>query len=117
MRLRRIAKAAIYKEDLAQLIVPLPRGAEPCAFLVRFLDELIPRRGVTASLSAVHRRLLTILFSATGLFALSAATSGCSTVSDADAAARVDEAELSSDGLSDLIDAIAIPQGQDPHRR
>ncbi len=42
MRLRRIAKAAIYKEDLAQLIVPLPRGAEPCAFLVRFLDDLIP---------------------------------------------------------------------------
>ena len=42
MRLRRIAKAAIYKEDLDQLIVPLPRGAEPCAFLVRFLDELIP---------------------------------------------------------------------------
>ncbi len=42
MRLRRIAKAAIYKEDLGQLIVPLPRGVEPCAHLVRFLDELIP---------------------------------------------------------------------------
>ncbi|MET0661768.1 MAG: hypothetical protein ABWZ42_01425 [Ilumatobacteraceae bacterium] len=60
----------------------------------------------------MHRRLLTILFSIIGLFALSAAASGCSTFSDADAAARVDEAELSPDGLSDLVDALA--QGRDP---
>jgi hypothetical protein len=61
----------------------------------------------------VHRRLLTILLSVTGLFALSAATSGCSTFSDADAAARVDDTELSPDGLSDLVDVIA--QGGDPN--
>ena len=46
MRLRRIAKAAKYKEDFdsrgGQLVVPLPKGSEPSAFLVHFLDELIP---------------------------------------------------------------------------
>ena len=67
---------------------------------------------MTASLTPVHRRLLTILFSVTGLFALSAATSGCSTFSDADAAARVDDTELSPDELSNLVDVLA--QGADP---
>ena len=67
---------------------------------------------MTASLTDVHRRLLTILFSVTGILALSAATSACSTVSNVDAAARVDDAELSPDQLSDLVDAIA--QGGDP---
>ncbi len=46
MRLRRIAKLAKYKEDFdnrgGQLVVPLPKGSEPSAFLVHFLDELIP---------------------------------------------------------------------------
>ena len=70
---------------------------------------------MTASLSAVHRRLLTILLSVTGLFALSAAASGCSTFSDADAAARVDDTELSPDGLAELIDVISVPQGGDPN--
>jgi hypothetical protein len=79
---------------------PVPRRADP-------------GRSLTASLSAVHRRLLTILFSITGLFALSAAASGCSTFSDADAAARVDETELPPDELSDLVDALA--QGRDPN--
>ncbi len=60
----------------------------------------------------MHRRLLTILFSVTGLFALSAATSGCSTFSDADAAARVNDTELSPDQLSSLVDVLA--QGADP---
>ena len=61
----------------------------------------------------MHRRPLTILFSVIGLFTLSAAASGCSTFSDADAAARVDEAELPPDELSDLVDALA--QGRDPN--
>ena len=46
MRLRRIAKLAKYKEDFdnrgGQLVVPLPKGSEPSAYLVHFLDELIP---------------------------------------------------------------------------
>ena len=67
---------------------------------------------MTGSLSAVHRRPLTILFSVIGLFALSAAASGCSTFSDADAAARVDEAELSPDGCRTW--STRSPQGRDP---
>jgi transcription-repair coupling factor (superfamily II helicase) len=42
MRLKRLAKAAIHKEDLRQLVVPLPRRVDPAAFLVGFLQELIP---------------------------------------------------------------------------
>jgi transcription-repair coupling factor (superfamily II helicase) len=41
MRLRRLARQAIYKEDLAQVVLPLPRGAEPASFLVAFLQELV----------------------------------------------------------------------------
>ncbi len=42
IRLKRMSKGAIYKEDLEQLVVPLPRGRDAAAFLVGFLDELIP---------------------------------------------------------------------------
>jgi len=42
MRLKRLSKGAIHKEDLRQLVVPIPRGNEPAAFLVRFLTELFP---------------------------------------------------------------------------
>lgn len=47
MRLRRLSKGAKYKEDLGQLVVPLPRRnpdgtkAEPSAYLVRFLRDLV----------------------------------------------------------------------------
>ena len=47
MRLRRLSKGAKYKEDLGQLVVPLPRRnpdgtkAEPSAYLVKFLRELV----------------------------------------------------------------------------
>jgi transcription-repair coupling factor (superfamily II helicase) len=41
-RLRRLSKAAIHKEDLRQLVVPIPRGQDPATFLTGFLDELIP---------------------------------------------------------------------------
>jgi len=41
-RLRRLAREAIYKEDLRQLVVPIPRAAEPAAYLVGFLRQLIP---------------------------------------------------------------------------
>jgi transcription-repair coupling factor (superfamily II helicase) len=41
MRLRRLARDAIYKADQHQLVVPLKRGIDPAAFLVGFLRELI----------------------------------------------------------------------------
>jgi transcription-repair coupling factor (superfamily II helicase) len=42
MRLRRISKGAKYKEDLGQLVVPLPRGTDPSTFLAHFLRDLVP---------------------------------------------------------------------------
>jgi len=42
MRLRRISKGAKYKEDLGQLVVPLPRGTDPSTFLAGFLSDLVP---------------------------------------------------------------------------
>ncbi len=42
MRLRRLSRNAIYKEDSEQLVVPIPHGKEPALFLVGFLRELIP---------------------------------------------------------------------------
>ncbi len=42
IRLKRMSKGAIYKEDFEQLVVPLPRGRDAAEFLVAFLDELIP---------------------------------------------------------------------------
>jgi transcription-repair coupling factor (superfamily II helicase) len=37
-----LSKGAIHKEDLRQLVVPIPRGQDPATFLVGFLRELIP---------------------------------------------------------------------------
>ena len=42
MRLKRLSKGALHKEDQRQLVVPVPRGQDPAAFLVGFLDQLIP---------------------------------------------------------------------------
>jgi len=42
IRLRRLAKGAKFKEDLKQLVVPLPRGRDAADFLVQFLGELVP---------------------------------------------------------------------------
>lgn len=42
LRLRRLSKGAKYKEDLHQLVVPLPRGKDPATFLVQFLRDLVP---------------------------------------------------------------------------
>jgi transcription-repair coupling factor (superfamily II helicase) len=42
IRLKRMSKGAIYKEDFEQLVIPLPRGSDAAEFLVGFLDELIP---------------------------------------------------------------------------
>ncbi|MFK8023316.1 MAG: transcription-repair coupling factor [Ilumatobacter sp.] len=42
IRLRRLAKGAKYKEDLQQLVVPLPRRQDPSTYLVTFLRQLVP---------------------------------------------------------------------------
>jgi transcription-repair coupling factor (superfamily II helicase) len=42
MRLRRLSRAAIYKEEQQQLVVPLKRGADPAEFLSDFLAQLVP---------------------------------------------------------------------------
>jgi transcription-repair coupling factor (superfamily II helicase) len=42
MRLRRLSRGAKYKEDFAQLVLPLPRNTDPSHFLVQFLRDLIP---------------------------------------------------------------------------
>ena len=42
MRLRRLSRGAKYKEELAQLVVPLPRKQDPSQYLVRFLRDLVP---------------------------------------------------------------------------
>jgi transcription-repair coupling factor (superfamily II helicase) len=42
VRLRRLARDAIYKEDQRQLVVPIGRSTDPAPFLVGFLRELIP---------------------------------------------------------------------------
>ncbi len=48
-RLRRLARGAKYKEDLRQLVVPLPKRADPAAHLVELLRDLVP---VTAPAAA-----------------------------------------------------------------
>ncbi len=42
MRLRRVARDAIYKEPLHQLVLPLRRGQEPTRHLLSVLGELFP---------------------------------------------------------------------------
>ena len=42
MRLSRLAKDAIHKETLQQLIVPIPRTREPVEYLLDFLGRLFP---------------------------------------------------------------------------
>jgi transcription-repair coupling factor (superfamily II helicase) len=48
MRLKRLSRKAIYKDDSSQLVVPLPHGQDPALFLVGFLRELIPAQPVPA---------------------------------------------------------------------
>jgi len=42
LRLRRLARDAIVKDDTKQLVIPIKRGMDPATFLVGFLRELIP---------------------------------------------------------------------------
>ena len=42
LRLRRLARDAIYKEPLRQLVLPMKRGQEPTRYLLQVLSELFP---------------------------------------------------------------------------
>jgi transcription-repair coupling factor (superfamily II helicase) len=42
IRLQRLYKEAVYKEDLEQLVLPLPRGTDSAPYLVDVLRELVP---------------------------------------------------------------------------
>ena len=60
---------------------------------------------MTASLTVVHRRRLTILLPAVAVLAASSLGAGCSTVEN-DASARVNDTELSPDELTELVDVV-----------
>jgi transcription-repair coupling factor (superfamily II helicase) len=49
MRLRRLARDALYKEEAGQLVVPLRRGEDPAQRLVALLTELVPEPERAAS--------------------------------------------------------------------
>jgi len=40
--LRRVARDALYKEPIQQLVLPLPRRQEPTRYLLHVLAELFP---------------------------------------------------------------------------
>jgi len=42
IRLQRLVRDAVFKADQGQLVVTLPRGSEPAAFLVDLLARLVP---------------------------------------------------------------------------
>jgi transcription-repair coupling factor (superfamily II helicase) len=42
VRLTRLVPKAVYKEDIGQLVIPLPRGSDPAADLAALLAELAP---------------------------------------------------------------------------
>ena len=133
MRLRRLSKAAKYKEDLAQLVLPLPRrNSERAAPRPRHPSRQVPprprsRRRTGAltvadtgeldhvhdhdhagdSVRAVNRRLTILLpLVATVLGA------GCATFTDNDAVARVGDVEFSSTELRDRADERGAPQDE-----
>jgi transcription-repair coupling factor (superfamily II helicase) len=49
IRLQRIQPKAIYKEDISQLVVPLPRGADMAPFLTDLLTQLVPPEQAAAA--------------------------------------------------------------------
>jgi transcription-repair coupling factor (superfamily II helicase) len=42
IRLQRLHPKAVYKEEIGQVVLPLPRGAHPADFLTQFLEEMVP---------------------------------------------------------------------------
>jgi transcription-repair coupling factor (superfamily II helicase) len=51
VRLQRLARDAVYKEELGQLVLPLRRGADPVESVITTLRELVPDR-VDASVAS-----------------------------------------------------------------
>jgi transcription-repair coupling factor (superfamily II helicase) len=49
IRLQRLHPKAVYKEDLGQLVVPLPRGADPAAFLLDFFAAMVPAEDLSVA--------------------------------------------------------------------
>lgn len=64
---------------------------------------------MTASLTVVHRRQLTILLPAVAILAASSLGAGCSTVENKDVSARVNDNELSPEELTDLVEVVGTP--------
>ena len=42
MRLERLYPAAVYKEPIGELQLPIPRGEDPAAFLTEAITQLVP---------------------------------------------------------------------------
>jgi transcription-repair coupling factor (superfamily II helicase) len=55
MRLKRLSKDAVYKEDAQQLVVPLRKGVDPTVQLVALLRELVPLEAVASGASGPAR--------------------------------------------------------------
>jgi hypothetical protein len=54
VRLTRLWPKGIYKEDSGQLVLPLPRGADPAAELVDLLRQLIPVEAAAVAAGGVR---------------------------------------------------------------
>ncbi|MEY2475336.1 MAG: hypothetical protein QOG87_651 [Actinomycetota bacterium] len=52
IRLQRLHPKAVYKEDLSQLVVPLPRGSDPAAFLLDFFAAMVPAEDLSVASAA-----------------------------------------------------------------
>jgi transcription-repair coupling factor (superfamily II helicase) len=52
IRLQRLHPKAVYKEDLGQVVLPLPRGADPAQALVDFLGAMVPIEDASLASSA-----------------------------------------------------------------
>jgi transcription-repair coupling factor (superfamily II helicase) len=63
LRLRRISRDGIYKEQLKQLVVPLRRGVPPARYLLTVLTELFPPEagtGIDPAATAAGERVRTV---------------------------------------------------------
>jgi len=49
IRLQRLSRDAVYKEDLGQLVVPVMRGADPLVAVLKLLEMLLPPEPVPAA--------------------------------------------------------------------
>jgi transcription-repair coupling factor (superfamily II helicase) len=52
IRLQRVARDSVYKEDLAQLVVPIRRGGDPSEVLTDLLGALVPVEAASVALTA-----------------------------------------------------------------